>query len=128
MEIPVTTDGSWRSMLAARPVKNEAASIVDPSAESVTIRIKRDRPWYMVPPISWAIPMRREREVILDRIGTQIWKLCDQGNTVEAVVDAFGERHALTFHEARASVTGYLKGLIQRGVLAIVVDDKKASA
>ncbi len=128
MEMSVTTDGSWRSMLTACPVRNHAALIADPSAETVTIRIKRDKPWYMVPPISWAIPMRNEREVILDRIGTQIWRLCDGSSTVEEVIDAFGERHALTFHEARASVTGYLKGLIQRGVLAIVVDDKKASA
>jgi hypothetical protein len=115
-------------MLTACPVKNAAAFVVDPSAESVTIRIKREKPWYMVPPISWAIPMRSEREVVLDRIGTQIWKLCDNGSTVEAIVDAFSERHTLTFHEARAAVTGYLKGLIQRGVLAIVVDDKKALA
>lgn len=114
-------------MLTARPVRNDAACVVDTSAETVTIRIERAKPWYMIPPISWVIPIRSEREIVLDRIGTQIWRLCDGNSTVEAVVDAFGERHALTFHESRASVTGYLKGLIQRGALVIVVDDKRKS-
>ncbi len=121
MEMSATLDGSWRSMLAARPVKNAAACVADTSGEAVTIQIKREKPWYMVPPISWIVPMCSERELVLDRMGARIWRLCDGERTIEDVVDVFAERHALTFHEARAAVTGYVKGLIQRGAMAIVV-------
>ena len=122
MEISAASDGSWRSMLAARPIRNSAASVDDAPGGEVTIRIKRDSPWWMIAPVSWIVPMRNEREIILDRVGALIWRLCDGGRTVENIVDAFGERHGLTFHEARASVTGYMKELIQRGALAVAVD------
>ena len=123
MEIPVATDRSWRSMLMARPVRNAAADVHDTSKDKVTIRIKRARPWYMVPPISWVVPMRSERKLVLDRMGARIWRLCDGKRSVEEIVDVFAERHALTFHESRASVTEYLKELIQRGALAIAVQN-----
>ena len=56
----------------------------------------------------------------LDRLGSQVWQLCDGVRTVEDVVDEFARLHRLTFHEARASVTAYLKMLVQRGVLAML--------
>ena len=62
--------------------------------------------------------------MVLDRLGAEVWRLCDGKRTVEEVVDLFGERHALTFHESRVAVTLYLKALLQRGVLAIVIPEE----
>ncbi len=126
METSATSDG-WRPMLAARPVKNSAARVAEASGEAVTIRIKRAKPWYMVPPVSWIIPMRSERELSLDRMGARIWRLCDGERTVGNVIDEFAARHSLTFHEARAAVTGYMKELIQRGAMAIVMREGGAA-
>ena len=112
--------GSWKRMLLARPVRNAAESAEVDSEGCATIQIKTAKPWYMVPPLSWIVPVRPKRGVMLDRIGTQIWQLCDGEKTVEEVIDAFAARHRLTFHEARAAVTSYVKTLVQRGVLAIV--------
>ena len=61
------------------------------------------------------------RRLELDRLGSRVWEFCDDRRTVEEIVDAFADRYGLTFHEARAAVTGYLKMLIQRGALAIAV-------
>jgi hypothetical protein len=79
------------------------------------------RPQYLVPPLSWIVPFHPERRLVLDRLGTEVWTLSDGRHTVEQIVDLFAEGHKLTFHEARVAVTGYLKTLIERGVLAIAM-------
>lgn len=120
-DMDAQTGGSWRRMLEARPLRNAAARVEKNSEKNVIIYVKASRPRYLVPPLSWIVPFRPERRVILDRLGTQIWNLCNGERTVENVVDIFREQHHLTFHEARGAVTGYIKMLIQRGILAIVL-------
>jgi hypothetical protein len=50
--------------------------------------------------------------------------LCDGKATVESIIDEFAARHRLSFHESRVAVTGYLKTLIRRGVLAIELSEE----
>ena len=116
--------GSWREMLAARPVRNAAARVAEERPGELSIAVRTQRPRWMVPPLSWVVPLRPTRAVRLDRLGSQVWALCDGERTVEAVVDAFAARYNLSFHEARVAVTGYLKQLVQRGALAIEMPPK----
>ena len=117
--------GTWRNMLEAVPVRNSAARVVDEGEHSVAVYVRTRRPRYMVPPISWIVPVRKERRVSLDGVGARIWRLCDGHKTVEDVIDAFARNYDLTFHESRVAVTGYMKMLIQRGVLAVVVGEEQ---
>lgn len=112
---------SWEAMLQARPVANAAAQIERADADEVKITVKKQRPWFLKPPLSWVVRAKSHRTVTLDRLGTQVWQLCDGQRTVEEVVDTFASAHRLSFHEARIAVTGYLKGLVQRGALAMVM-------
>ncbi len=128
-----TDDGSWKRMLSARPVHNMAARVdeldgpsTSPGSDAVVVYVKNVRPWYMLPPLSWIVPHRRERRVVLDRVGSQMWRQCDGERTVEAVIDAFAATHDLTFHEARVAVTTYIKSLVKRGVLVIVMPKEQA--
>ena len=111
---------SWERMLRARPVHNAAAKADRRGDEEVRITVPRRRPGY-VTALSWLVRPKPNRTVVLDRLGTQIWEQCDGQHSVEDVVDAFAEAHRLTFHEARTAVTGYLKHLIERGAVAIVM-------
>ena len=119
--------GSWKQMLTARAVHNAAARVVDEDGCDVAVYVKSVRPWYVFPPISWIVPHRAERASVLDRIGSQVWRWCDGERTVEDIIDAFADEYALTFHEARVAVTGYIKSLVQRGVLAIVIPEEDAA-
>jgi len=114
-------EGTWRKMLEARPVRNSAAEILREEADALSIKVKMKKPRPLFPPLSWFVRPRTTRTIRLDRLGTQIWELCDGERTVEEVVDEFARRYRLTFHEARASVTAYVKLLVQRGVLAMVM-------
>ena len=117
--------GSWRRMLTARPVHNAAARVVDAGGD-VTVYVKSVRPWYMIPPLSWIVPHQPERGSVLDGLGSQVWRWCDGRRTVEDVIDVFAGEYDLTFHEARVAVTGYVKSLVQRGALAIVMSEEGA--
>ena len=111
------SEGSWTTMLRARARQNRAARMEREPGERVAVWVKQTR--RLVPPISWIVPFRRERLTRLDPIGSRVWSLCDGQRTVEEVVDAVAAQYRLTFHESRVAVTGYMKNLIQRGVLAI---------
>jgi len=116
-------DSSWRRMLDARPVRNVTAQAAGSPNGEVSIAVATRRPRWLVPPLSWLVPLKPFRTVHLDRLGAQVWELCDGQRTVEAIVNAFAERHRLTFHEARVAVTGYLSQLVRRGVLAVAMTD-----
>lgn len=110
-------EGSWTTMLRARARQNRAARMEREPGERVAVWVKQTR--RLVPPLAWIVPFRRERLTRLDPIGSRVWSLCDGHRTVEEVVDAVASQYRLSFHESRVAVTGYLKTLIQRGVLAI---------
>ena len=117
--------GSWAQMLRATPLRNTAARAVENQDKCITVYVKQQRPGFMKPPLSWIVPFSPERRVKLDAIGTRIWRWCDGTLTVEGVVDRFKDHYRLSFHEARAAVTGYLKLLIRRGVLAIAMQEQE---
>ncbi len=109
---------SWRDMLEAIPVRNEAVGAKE-SSQRVQLKIVKKRPRFLVPPLSWIISPRLHKTLELDRIGSEIFRLCDGCRRVEQIVDAFGQAHGLSFHEARAAVTDYLRILVQKGVLVM---------
>lgn len=87
----------------------------------MTVVVKTRKPNYIIPPISWFVPYRPEREITLDAIGSRLWRWCDGQRTVEDVIDLFKDAYDLSFHEARAAVVDYLRQLIQRGILAVMM-------
>lgn len=113
-------NSSWRSMLNAVPVKNIAAEVQSDSESYLTIIVKSQKKQFPAP-LSWIVPQRKDKVLKLDAIGVSVWTACDGESTVESVIERFSKRYKLTFHEARVAVTNYLKRLIQRGALAIVL-------
>jgi len=114
---------SWRAMLEARPVRNAAADAQPQLTGDLRIDVRTRRPRYLVPPLSWIVPLKPARTVRLDPVGAEVWALCDGERTMEEIVDEFAARHRLTFHESRVAITGYMQQLVQRGALAIAVTD-----
>jgi hypothetical protein len=110
-------------MLRAHALQNRAARVERDPGGTVAVWVEQTR--RLLPPLSWIVPFRRERVTRLDRVGSRVWSLCDGKRTVEAVVDMIASQYRLTFHESRVAVTGYLKTLIQRGVLAIEMETRE---
>ncbi len=106
-------------MLLAIPRQNQAATTQIQADGTLRIMVKRRRPKWLVPPLTWILRLAPMHTIQLDAIGTKIWQWCDGQNSVETIIELFARDHAFSFHEARSAVTGYLKLLVQRGALAL---------
>ncbi len=115
---------SWRGMLMGVPHRNAAATIQTGADGTVTVTVRLHRPRWLRPPLSWILKPAGHKTVALDPIGTNVWTWCDGRRTVEQVTDEFARRYGFTFHEARVAVTGFLRTLVQRGVLAMEIDKR----
>jgi hypothetical protein len=73
----------------------------------------------MRPPLTWLLPLSRERVVALDAVGREVWQACDGQRTVEEIVEEFAARHRLSFHAARLSVLQFLQQLTRRGIVVM---------
>ena len=118
---PQPSDRSWRSLLLSKPVRNTKAETHRGGDGLLSVTVRSKKPWFVVPPLTWFVKPRYTKTYTLDKLGTEVWDLCDGERTVEEIVDAFASRHRLTFHEARASVTGYMSELVRRGAIAIAM-------
>jgi hypothetical protein len=125
---PGTRVGSWVRMLRSIPAPNQAARVERLPDRSVTLHVKKAEARHRRRPFRRFVTGAPERRVMLDRLGTQVWELCDGKRTVESVVDAFAASHGLTFHESRAAVSTYLKMLTRHGVIAVVLPEENRRA
>ena len=69
--------------------------------------------WFKVPP--------SDAKFELDEVGTFVWDLCDGALPIREMVERVAARYKLSRKEAEASLTIFLRNLVRRGLIAIVV-------
>jgi len=67
------------------------------------------------------MPQRVERTLELDALGIDVLDRCDGKTAVRDIITALAEVHQLDSIEAEKAVTTFLRMLIQRGIVAMVV-------
>ncbi|MGJ3241761.1 MAG: hypothetical protein ACFE0O_02220 [Opitutales bacterium] len=116
----------WSQLLATRPALNRAASLEPEGEQALLARVPvKPLPW-LVPPLSWIIRPRSQRTLRIEGAGFEVLQLALSADRVGDLIDHFGERHGLTFHESRVAVTGYLQQLVKEGILVLLGDDHAA--
>lgn len=111
---------SLAQSLAAVPVKNHAVRQETRGGALVLFVPLRER-WWMRGPVSWWLPLRREKGVALDALGQKVWGLCDGQRDLEAIIEYFAKDHRLGFHEARLSVMRFMRMLAVRKLIVLAV-------
>ncbi len=109
-------------VLDAVPMRNQSVRVEWRGSDRVVIYVALKQRWFMQPPWSWLLRVRKEAGYELEGLGREVWEACDGKRTVEAIIDGFAEKHHLRFHEARLSVLAFLRQLIQRGMVVLVVE------
>ncbi len=123
-----TPNRAVREQFRPAPGRGCPEAAADPSGDLVTLFVPLRRRWWTAGPVGWLLPLRTERGVALDALGTWVWRACDGQRSVESVVEAFAELHELGFHEARLTVTMFLQKLAQRRLLVLIGPTRDASA
>ena len=66
------------------------------------------------------------RPVELDALGTFVYDRCDGHTPVRKMLELLVERHHLTRREAEVALTTYLKKLVERGIVGMIVRERGA--
>lgn len=116
---------SWRSMITVVPYANEAVEITEEGRYRYTIEVPLKKVDWLIPPFSWMFRPSSFKQYRLDGPGAEVLAMCTGNRSLEAIIDDFSDRHRLTFHEARVSVTLFVKNLVERGIIVLVAPDSK---
>ncbi|HEY3237708.1 MAG TPA: PqqD family protein [Polyangiaceae bacterium] len=106
--------------LDATPTVNQAVR-VERHGETILLYVPIQQRWWMEGVLTWLLPFRKEKGVALDAIGRQVWEACDGKRTLEQIIEQFGGRHKIRFHEARISVMQFVRLLVRRGLLVLAM-------
>jgi hypothetical protein len=107
-------------LLDAVPTRN-AAVHAERRGQTLVLWIPLRRRWW-VDAVAWALPLRGRKGFALDVLGEEVWNACDGNREVERIIEEFAARHRVRFHDARVSVLQFLRTLVERKLVAIVVE------
>ena len=113
-----------RELLRAKPVRNERLSCEENSDGEIVLGIPRRKTW-LINTMSRMFYVPSRRTVVLDRIGSYLWGLCDGQNTVDHVITTIRTEYKLERKEAEVSTLTYLKQLTEKGLIGLAVANRK---
>ena len=88
-------------------------------AQQLRISFKRKAPAFANLIKKFNLP-QPEKTIILDEMGTFIWRLIDGKKTTNEIIELFRKQYPLPRREAEAGVTAHLKNLMVRGAISLV--------
>ena len=112
---------SREAMFGSKPTRNDLLEWEKTEDGEASITMKRGDNWKVriLSKIFW-IP--KQRTLVLDQIGTQVWEMCDGRTTVEAMIRRLSRNHKINEKEAEISLLAYLKKLAQKRLVGFIVE------
>lgn len=105
---------------AARPIRNPALSWHETDEGSVVVIIPR-RQDLVGKILAWLFMVPESRPVVLDEIGSFVWKLCDGQRSFADIAAALSREYTITMREAEVSLAEFMRRLGRRGMIAFVL-------
>jgi hypothetical protein len=106
--------------LNARPVRNPAVQARKLDNGDAELTIPRREDW-LGKLLSWVFYIPKERRVILEGIGAEVWELCDGEHNVTQMIALLVKKYKLSSREAEASLVEYLRSLGKRKLIAFAL-------
>ena len=111
-----------RESLAGLAVVNEGVTITDDGAGTdLSVRVKVPRGPHFLdrfrPPVI-------EKKYELDELGSFVLRQIDGKKTAKKLIDVFVEHYGLNRRESELCVVSFLKMLMQRGIISLVIADQ----
>jgi len=70
------------------------------------------------------VPENATRQIELDAAGVQVFDMCDGRTSVRQMARQFAKAHKVDRQEAEVAVTAFIRSMMQRGLVSVVVDRK----
>lgn len=118
---------TWREMLQLRPVRNPNLEWTE-EEDRVVLQIRHfEKKSWKMRLLNLLIPMPDNRRIVLDAIGTDVWRLIDGQNTLGTIAKKLAEKYKLSPREAELSLQQFFKELGRRGYVGFLTEDEKQS-
>lgn len=114
---------SPEEVLNAKVVVNEAVRTEEKGKELIVV-IPRKKSFF-VNLLSFILVVPREKKVILDELGAEVYRDCRQNLPVSEIVANFKKKHNVSEDYGRQSVMIYLKTLAQRSIVGFLIKESK---
>jgi len=109
-----------QEVLDSRPVRNQALRAErTPEGEAAVIIPRRTDLMGRVLAALFVVP--REKRLVLDSVGSEVWELCDGQHNIRQIIEALQAKHNLTRREAEVSLMDYLRQLGRRGLVGFAI-------
>lgn len=103
------------------PVRNDALNAEKRNDGEISVTVERKKLWW-VTLLAFIFYIPKKRTIQLDRIGAEVYEMCNGKNSVDAIVECFREKHKITRRESELSIVAYLRRLGKKGLLGFVVN------
>ena len=111
-----------REFLALRPARNPKISWEEVDGKAV-LTIPRANNWRFKL-VNVFFPVPESRKVVLDSIGSLVWRHCDGQNNIDKLCRELQREYKLGGKEAELSLQQFFKDLGQRGYIGFMTEKK----
>lgn len=112
---------SREAMFNSKPTRNDRLEWKTNKDDEVTITLKR-ADTTKVKILSKIFWVPEKRTLVLDEIGSQVWKMCNGRMSVASMIKQLCETHKLNAKEAEISLLTYLRTLGRKNLLGFLVE------
>ena len=109
-----------RQFLGLRPLRNPKIEWADHQGRAL-LTIPRPKNW-KIAVVNLFFPVPESRDVALDAIGSDVWRLCDGQHTIAQISQKLGAQYKLGQREIELSLQQFFKDLGRRGYIGFVTE------
>ncbi len=114
---------SREELFKAKPIRNNFAEWKEKNGEvSINVNLKKGR-FFKLWRFFFSLP--EKKNIKLDIIGSEIWKMCDGKNTVKDIEKFVKESYNLSRKEAEISILEYINSLVRRNLIGLEIRRKE---
>ena len=114
-----------REFMALKPIRNPDLGWEEVE-ERVVLSVPRPNTW-QVKLVNVFFPVPEERKVILDPIGSDVWRVCDGETPISEVTKVLQREYKLGAREAELSLQQFFKDLGRRGYIGFATPIKQGN-
>ncbi len=109
------------------PVRNQVIKWeIDDKGETSLVIPQKDKLWIRLAGRFFMLPDKRV--IVLDSIGTYVWKMCDGKHTISQIVKGVQNQYQLTRKEAETSLFTFMQQLGKRNFIQFAIPEQNAPA
>jgi len=113
---------SRAAALSARPKRLPVINREELENDGLKLTVEYTRPrWQQF----LGAPAEVNRSYVLDNFGREVYEACNGNRNVAAIVRDFSKKHNVSIAEAELSVSTFLKTLMSRGLVAMLMGKGK---